>query len=70
VDAVGRGLRGLRATLRVSDRARPGVAVAPSIWWQKLAPDGRNANAVTSQALTDMGRAATFYDCLVEVERA
>jgi len=22
---------------------------------------------VTSQALTDLGRAATFYDCLVEV---
>ena len=58
------------ATLRVTDRARPGVAVAPSIWWQKLAPDGCNANAVTSQALTDMGRAATFYDCLVEVGRA
>jgi anaerobic selenocysteine-containing dehydrogenase len=58
------------ATLRVTDRARPGVAVAPSVWWQKLAPDGRNANAVTSQALTDMGKAATFYDCLVEVERA
>ncbi len=58
------------ATLRISDRARAGVAVAPSIWWQKLAPDGCNANAVTSQALTDLGRAATFYDCLVEVERA
>ena len=58
------------ATARVTDRTRPGVAVAPSIWWQKLAPDGRNANAVTSQALTDMGRAATFYDCLVEVARA
>ena len=27
-----------------------------------------NANAVTGQALTDLGRAATFYDCLVEVE--
>lgn len=57
------------ASARVSDRARQGVVVAPSIWWQKLSPDGRNANAVTSQALTDMGRAATFYDCLVEVER-
>ena len=33
-------------------------------------PDGANANAVTGQALTDLGRAATFYDCLVEVERA
>ena len=58
------------ATARVGDKARPGVAVAPSVWWQKLAPDGRNANAVTSQALTDLGRAATFYDCLVEVARA
>jgi anaerobic selenocysteine-containing dehydrogenase len=57
------------ATARVGNRAREGVVVAPSIWWQKLSPDGRNANAVTSQALTDMGRAATFYDCLVEVVR-
>ncbi len=58
------------AAAQVTDRARPGVVVAPSIWWRKLAPGGENANAVTSQALTDMGRAATFYDCLVEVSRA
>ena len=58
------------ATARVTDRARPGVVVAPSIWWKKLSPDGANANAVTSQALTDLGRAATFYDCLVEVAKA
>jgi hypothetical protein len=45
------------------------VVVAPSIWWRKLAPGGENANAVTAQALTDLGRAATFYDCLVEVSR-
>jgi anaerobic selenocysteine-containing dehydrogenase len=57
------------ATARVGDRAREGVVVAPSVWWQKLSPDGRNANAVTSQALTDLGRGATFYDCLVEVAR-
>ncbi|HET7032552.1 MAG TPA: molybdopterin dinucleotide binding domain-containing protein, partial [Casimicrobiaceae bacterium] len=57
------------ATARVTDRTRPGVVVAPSIWWKKLTPDGTNANNVTSQALTDLGRAATFYDCLVEVER-
>ena len=55
------------ATARVTAKARPGVVVAPSIWWRKLAPGGENANAVTSQALTDLGRAATFYDCLVEV---
>jgi anaerobic selenocysteine-containing dehydrogenase len=58
------------AEARVSERARDGVVVAPSIWWKKLSPDGANANAVTGQALTDLGRAATFYDCLVEVERA
>ncbi len=57
------------ARARVTDRARPGVVVAPSIWWKKLSGDGANANAVTSQALTDLGRAATFYDCLVEVTR-
>jgi anaerobic selenocysteine-containing dehydrogenase len=54
-------------TARVTDDARPGVVVAQSIWWKKLSPDGKNANEVTSQALTDMGRGATFYDCLVEV---
>ena len=57
------------AAAEVTDRARPGVVVAPSIWWRKLAPGGENANAVTSQALTDLGRAATFYDCLVDVTR-
>ncbi len=54
---------------RVSTRVRPGVVAALSVWWKKLSPDGRNANEVTSQALADMGGAATFYDCLVEIER-
>ena len=55
---------------RVSDRARPGCVVALSIWWKKLARDGKNANELTSQALTDIGRGPTFYDCRVEVELA
>lgn len=57
------------ALARVTEKARPGVVVALSIWWKKLSPDGRNANEVTSQELTDLGRAATFYDVLVEVEK-
>ena len=61
---------GFAAIVRVSDRARPGVVVAPSVWWRKLAPGGENANAVTSQALTDLGGGPTFYDCLVEVRPA
>ena len=58
------------AAARVTDKTRPGVVVAKSIWWRKLSPDGTNANMLTGQALTDMGRAATFYDVLVDVERA
>jgi anaerobic selenocysteine-containing dehydrogenase len=54
---------------RVTDKARPGVVVALSIWWKKLTADGCNANDVTSQGLTDLGAAATFYDVLVEVEK-
>lgn len=58
------------AKARVSDAARPGLVVALSIWWKKLAADGKNANELTSQRLTDMGRAPTFYDVLVQIERA
>jgi anaerobic selenocysteine-containing dehydrogenase len=60
----------MQARARVTERAREGLVVGLSIWWKKLAPDGRNANQVTSQALTDLGGSATFYDCLVEVEPA
>ena len=55
------------AWAEVTDRIRSGVVAAPSIWWRKLSGDGENANAVTSQALTDLGGGPTFYDCLVEV---
>jgi anaerobic selenocysteine-containing dehydrogenase len=58
----------LRLRARVTGDVRPGVVVAQSIWWRKLSPDGNNANALTSQALTDLGGGATFYDCLVEAE--
>jgi anaerobic selenocysteine-containing dehydrogenase len=58
------------ARARVSDAARPGVAVGLSIWWAKMCPGGRNANAVTGQGLTDLGGGATFYDVLVDVQPA
>ena len=62
-----RGSYELRA--RINGRPRPGVVVAPSVWWKKYSPDGRNANDVTSQRTTDLGGGATFYDCRVQVER-
>jgi anaerobic selenocysteine-containing dehydrogenase len=58
------------AKARVTDRARPGLVVGLSIWWKKFAADGKNANEVTSQRLTDMGKAPTFYDVLVQVEKS
>jgi anaerobic selenocysteine-containing dehydrogenase len=55
---------------RVTEKTRAGLVVGLSIWWKKYAGDGKNANELTSQRLTDMGRAATFYDVLVQVEKA
>ena len=59
-----------RCTARVSERARPGVVNGLGVWWRKLGPAGSNVNEVTHQRLTDIGRAPTFYDCLVEVRPA
>jgi anaerobic selenocysteine-containing dehydrogenase len=53
----------------VTTRARTGVVVTPSVWWNKLSPGQTNINQLTSQTLTDMGGGATFYDALVEVEK-
>ncbi len=46
-----------------------GVARAPSTRWLKRASDGRNANALTSDRIADLGGGPTFYSCLVQVER-
>ena len=56
-----------RCRAKLSARARPGVVNALGIWWRKLGLDGNNVNEVTHQRLTDIGRAPSFYDCLVEV---
>ena len=51
----------------VSARARPGVVNGLGVWWRKMGLNGTNVNEVTSQLLTDLGRAPVFYDCQVEV---
>jgi len=56
-----------RASL--STRARAGVVHGLGVWWRKYGLGGTNVNQLTSQALTDLGRGPTFYDCLVQVER-
>ena len=59
-----------RCHARVNERARPGVVNGLGVWWRKLGLDGTDVNQLTSQKLTDLGHGPTFYDCLVQVERA
>ena len=53
---------------QISTRAQVGMVVGLGVWWRKLGSDGTNVNELTSQRLTDMGRAPVFYDCAVQVE--
>jgi anaerobic selenocysteine-containing dehydrogenase len=75
--AIGNGQRvrvvndrgSFEARAQVGDTVKQGVIVAPSVWWNKYAPDRVNANTTTSTRLTDLGGGATFFDNLVEVVR-
>ncbi|HEV2201784.1 MAG TPA: molybdopterin-dependent oxidoreductase [Bryobacteraceae bacterium] len=62
-----RGSLLLRA--EVDESVRRGVVRAPAVRWAKRAEDGRSANALTSDRLTDIGGGPALFSCLVEVER-
>jgi anaerobic selenocysteine-containing dehydrogenase len=51
----------------VNGSVRPGV-VAARLDWARFSSGGGNINVLTSEKLTDMGNAATFYSVCVEVE--
>jgi anaerobic selenocysteine-containing dehydrogenase len=51
-----------------SDGPVPTGVVAARLDWARFSPGGANINALTSEKLTDMGNAATFYSVCVEVE--
>jgi anaerobic selenocysteine-containing dehydrogenase len=53
----------------VNGVVRQGVVLAPSVRWNKLSPDHRNVNVLTSDRLTDIGGGPTFFSCLVDVEK-
>jgi len=61
-----RGEVQLRA--KVDGSMPPGV-VSAYLDWARSSPGGKNINALTSDRLTDIGRGATFYSALVEVEK-
>ena len=77
-DAKGRGIsdgdkvrvwndRGEINLTAMVDGAVPKGVVAAQLDWAKLSADGVNINALTSERLTDIGAAPTFYSVLVEV---
>jgi anaerobic selenocysteine-containing dehydrogenase len=59
----------LQLTALVNGSVPKGV-VAARLDWAKLHPGGANVNALTSERLTDLGAAATFYSVLVQVEKS
>jgi molybdopterin guanine dinucleotide-containing S/N-oxide reductase-like protein len=62
-----------RGALRLTvlmNAALPAGVVTAQLDWAKLHATGDNVNVLTSERLTDLGAAATFYSTLVEVERA
>jgi anaerobic selenocysteine-containing dehydrogenase len=58
----------IRLNARVNGTVKKGV-VSSRLNWAKLTPGGKNVNVLTSDTLTEIGAGATFYSCLVEVER-
>jgi anaerobic selenocysteine-containing dehydrogenase len=53
----------------VGNDAVPGVVVALGQWWNKLSPDGKGLNEITSERLTDLGGGSTFGNPAVRVEK-
>ena len=54
---------------KVDGAVQPGV-VATRLGWPKLSEQAIGVNALTSERITDLGGGATFYSCLVQVEKA
>jgi anaerobic selenocysteine-containing dehydrogenase len=55
------------AAAAVSDRVRPGVAMAPKQYWRRLTPGAATPNATTPERDADMAGAPTFHDNRVEI---
>ena len=54
--------------VRITRRLRPGVVAIPFGWWARHHPDGRVANGLTNDTLTEWGGGVAYSDTLVQVE--
>jgi anaerobic selenocysteine-containing dehydrogenase len=58
----------LALPVRISERMREGVAAIPFGWWRDHHVDGRTANSLTNDTLTEWGGGVAYSDTLVQVE--
>lgn len=54
--------------VRITERLRSGVVAIPFGWWSRHHPDGRIANSLTNDTLTEWGGGVAYSDTLVQVE--
>jgi anaerobic selenocysteine-containing dehydrogenase len=57
----------LTLPVRITERLRPGVVAIPWGWWSQHHPDGKVANALTNDTLTDWGGGVAYSDTLVAI---
>jgi anaerobic selenocysteine-containing dehydrogenase len=55
---------------RISKKVQSGIVSIPQGFWSSLMKGGSSANALTSDAFTDMGEDAAFHDTMVEIVKA
>ena len=60
----------IEVPVRITERLRPGLASIPWGWWRDHHPDGKVANSLTNDTLTEWGGGVAYSDTLVEIERA
>ena len=54
--------------MKITERLRPGVVAIPFGWWSRHHPDGKVANSLTNDTLTEWGGGVAYSDTLVQVE--
>ncbi len=59
----------VRLPVRIGTTVRPGLVIVPYGWHTAAHPDGKSANALTSDTLVNWGGGVAFSDTRVEVRR-
>ncbi len=57
----------MEVPVRISERLRPGVVAIPWGWWSQSHPDGKVANSLTNDTLTDWGGGVAYLDTAVAI---